>query len=256
MSTHNDIRTRVIAIVKDGSGKLLLLPDHDITDPVTHAVITAGRLNSQGALTNPDDYDRKITAALNRYSKFRPDINAIDITGNGTHDYDLPSGWSHEFSMIASLEYPMGNMPETILDLEDFGIYQTPTGQKMRIRTAAPRATEKFRLTYTVLRSATTVPDIDVDAFCNLAASMCLEDLANAFAQTSDPTIDADSVNYRTKSAEFAARAKRLFQLYKDHIGIKEDDTTPPATAVADFDNKYPGGSARLTHPKWARERR
>ena len=68
--------------------------------------------------------------------------------------------------------------------------------------------------------------------------------------------IDADAVNYRTKSAEFAARAKRLLQLYKDHMGLKEDDTATPAAAVADHDEKYPGGFERLTHPRWTRRLR
>jgi hypothetical protein len=63
-------------------------------------------------------------------------------------------------------------------------------------------------------------------------------------------------VNYRTKSAEFSARAKRCLAIYKEHLGLKEDDVSQAAIGIADYDMKYPGGSERLTHPRWARERR
>ncbi len=228
MSTLEDLRTKVIAIVKDTSGKLV----------------------------NPTDYDAKITAALNRYSKLRPDKLVEDVAGSGTSDLDLPEGWVDEFSTIKSIEYPVGDNPESILDADEYALYRSPDGEKIRLRSDSPAATEVVRIAYTVPRSATTVPAVDVEAVCSLAAALCLEDLANAAVQTADPTMSADVVNYRTKSGEFASRAKRLMQLYKDHLGLKEDDTTPPASAVADFDEKYPGGLERLTHPRWARERR
>jgi hypothetical protein len=85
---------------------------------------------------------------------------------------------------------------------------------------------------------------------------LCLEDLANAFAQTGDSIINADSVNYRAKSGEFSARAKRCMSFYNKHIGIKNDDTTTAASSVMNMEMNYPGGSDRLTHPKWARRRR
>lgn len=224
MSELQSIIERVIGIVRDDSGKL--------------------------------DYDRNINAAISIYSKHRPQLKVVDIAGNGTNDYDLPTGWSDEFSVIRSIEYPVGNIPATILDPDDYEIYQTPVAKKIRLKTVAPSASESFRVRFTVPRTDTTIPDSDIDALCNLASALCLEELANAYAQISDSTIAADSVNYRSKSQEFAQRAKRLMQLYKEHIGIKEDDITPPAVAVIDLDLGYPGGRERLTHPRWQRERR
>ena len=49
-------------------------------------------------------------------------------------------------------------------------------------------------------------------------------------------------MNYRSKSYEAAQRAKAMMKLYKEHMGIKEDDITPAASAVKDMDMKYPGG--------------
>ena len=96
-----------------------------------------------------------------------------------------------------------------------------------------------------------TIPESDQDAVGNLAASLCSHALASYYAQTSDSTIGADSVNYRTKSQDYTSRAKEQKKIYLDHIGLKEGDVAP-ASVVKDLDIDYPGGSDRLTHPrKW-----
>ncbi len=242
MSTLAEIRTKVLAVVKDDSGKLELLAD-------------ATRL-SAGVVVNPDDYDRAIAESIGRYSRHRPAEAVEDIPGNGTHDVDLPGGWIDEFSTVRSVEYPVGHVPASLVENDACGIYQTPAGSRLRLVAVTPGASEAVRLTYTVMRTDSTVPAGDVDAVCNLAASLCLEWLANIFTQTGDSTIAADAVNYRSKGTEFASRARRLMQLYKEHMGLKDDDTTRPAAAIADSAQKYPGGSERLTHPEWARRRR
>jgi hypothetical protein len=63
--------------------------------------------------------------------------------------------------------------------------------------------------------------------------------------QTSDPTIQADVVNYRTKSGEAAARAKRLRQLYHEHIGINAEGGVAAAGVVTAPARPARG---RLTH--------
>jgi hypothetical protein len=97
-----------------------------------------------------------------------------------------------------------------------------------------------------------TIPAIDEDAVANLAASLCSGALASAYAQTSDSTITADSVDHRSKSQEFTSRAKMQKQNYLDHLGLKEGNVAP-ASAVGDMDVKYPWGEERLTHPRKGR---
>ena len=225
MSTLADILTQVIAIVKDDSGKL----------------------------TNPDDYKTGISAALMEYSKIKPLEVIDDIYANGTSQVTLPVGWTPEFSVVKSIEYPIGDFPQTLLDNEDYYVTDRSGIVTLSFTLAA---TERVRVTYTMLRTADDVPDIDLYSFHLLAAAHCLEILANIFLQSGDSTIAADVVNYRSKSGEATARAKQLRKLHKEHMGIKEDDTTPAASAVTDLDMKYPGGSERLTHPRWARKKR
>lgn len=207
-------------------------------------------------LTKPDDYDRIISAALKRYSKHKPASKVLDVAGNGTQEYGLPAGWINEYSTVTAIEYPIGNIPKSLLEKDEYEIYQTPAGDKLRLLVYAPAATESFRATFTILRTATSIPEGDIDAFTWLAAALCCEEMANAYAQSSDSTIAADSVDYKDKSYKFAQRAKRLMQLYKEHLGLKEDDAVPAAVAIGDLDLGYPGGGDRLTHPRRARERR
>ena len=97
-------------------------------------------------------------------------------------------------------------------------------------------------MTFTILRTDATIPDVDVDALSWLAASLCCEELARAYTPSTDSTINADSVDYKSKAAEFSARGKTLLKWYKEHLGIKDDDVTPPASAVTTLDMNYPGG--------------
>lgn len=216
-----------------------------------------GAVKDEGTkLQDPSDYDRNIDFAMGEYSKHRPDEKTEDITGNATNDYDLPSSWIDEFSAIKAIEYPIGDVPATMLDNDIYGIYKEPTAYKIRLKSYSPSASDSFRITYTILRTAATIPDGDLSAFVSLAAALCLEELANAYAQTSDSLMSADSVNYRTKSQEFASRAKRFKTLYAEHMGLKDGDLTLPASAVTDMDLGYPGGGGRLTHPRGPREKR
>jgi len=228
MSSLTDIRTKVIAIVRDDAGKLI----------------------------NPDDYDRNINTAIYRYSRHRPDLQVVDIAGDGGHDYALPAGWVDEFSIIRQIEYPVGNVPPTLLDDDDYTIYQDTSGKKIRLLSVAPSASETFRVTFTIPRTDTTIPDTDVDAVCYLASAFCLEELANLYANESDSTISADVVNHRDKAQRYASRAKALKRLYHEHLGIKEDDTITPVAKAIDLELGYPGGADRLTHPRRLRERR
>ena len=226
--TQAKIRQRVIAEVKDESEKLC----------------------------DPEDYDNAIESALKEFSRQVPDVAVEDVVGSGTNDQDLPTGWVNEFSYIKQIEFPIGNIPATYLDPDNYLIYSEPSGDKIRLLESQPAVTESIRVSYTSLRIPTTVPDGDIEAFIILASAFCMDKLANAWLQMNDSTIAADSVDRNSKSRDAAARAKNLRVVYKTHLGLKDDDTTKAASAVADFDYGYPGGGSRLTHRRSGRESR
>lgn len=193
-----------------------------------------------------NDYSQGVTEAIKRYSRIRPLMQVADIPGNAGHDYDLPEGFLPDFSTFESIEYPVGQVPEIYLDPRDFKLYLTPLGTKLRILALAPGTTEVMRANYTVPHLEDTLPDQDLDAVANLAAANCLRRLAAAYGQTSDPTIQADTVNYRSKTDEFRRLAEAYEQQYNDHLGIGKDAPVAAATSIAAEQDNGPVGLVHL----------
>jgi hypothetical protein len=203
--------------------------------------------------------DGFIQEAVKIYSKHRPREVVKDITGAGAYDCSIGTNlvsWIDDFSIIKSIEYPADQRDPQYVDEDDFLIYRKETDLFIRFLADTPQATQKIRVTYTALHvlsgALNTIPLGDQDALCNLAASLCSQALASYYAQTSDPTIGADSVNYRTKSQEYNSRAKEQKKLYMDHLGLKDGDVAPASLRKA-VDVTYPGGADRLTHPRKSR---
>jgi len=201
--------------------------------------------DDSGRLTDADDYLPAIDAALERYGKHLTRPLVKDVAGAGTHDVALPAEWIEEFSRVLQVEYPVDEVPAILIEAGRWQIYQAPAGPVLRLLDETPEADEMVRVTITVPRTEATVAQGDLDAVASLAASYCCETLANLFAQTADPTIAADAVNYRSKSGEFSRRAKRLSELYHQHLGIDPEGPAPAAAVVACPPDPT---RARLTH--------
>lgn len=196
-------------------------------------LIRAKVKDDSGKLSDPADLFSAAAEALNRYSKARPLEVVADLPGTDSHDCALPAGWQDGFSTFVQVEYPIDSVPAEIIDRRFYQLYAAPAGKKLRIWNTNPTADEFVRLTYTTLHTEATVPSVDVEAVANLAASICLRQLAAAFGQTSDSTINADVVNYRSKSDEFRRLADSFESLYKAHLGITGNDTVAAASLTA-----------------------
>ncbi|WP_028318958.1 hypothetical protein [Desulfobulbus elongatus] len=208
-------------------------------------LIKARVKDDSGRLTDQADYLPAVDAALEQYGQDRPRRMVADLAGSGTADIDLPVDWEPELSRMVAVEWPVGLVPAAMLAPCEWEIYQAPGGEVLRLRTASvPGVDDPVRITYTLPRTEQQIARGDIDAVANLGASMCCETLASLFAQTSDPLIGADVVNYRTKSAEFAARAKRFRQLYHDHFNLGDDGGPAAAMVTA----QPPPWRGRLTH--------
>ncbi len=207
-----------------------------------------------GILSNTE-IDDFILEALSYYSKDAPYIKVADIAGDGGYQYDLPNDWQEGFSYIVKVEYPASKQIPLILEPGDYSIYKSPSGLKLHFYTLVPLATETIRTTYTTLYTESiidSVPAQDQDAFCLLSAALCCGAIARRYAQTSDSTIDADSVNYRSKSDEYARRGKELAQRYSNFMG-KKDGQVAAAGGTKDWDTAYSWGGDFLTHPSRGR---
>lgn len=203
--------------------------------------------DDSGRLTAIDDYGPAIAAALASYSKHRPREVVFDLVGNGGSDLALPAGWVAEFSRILAVEYPVGENPPHLLATDEWSLYRSPQGYQLRLRWDNPAAGESVRLTYTAPRTETELPAGDLDAVASLAAAICLRTLAALYGQTSDPTIQADVVNYRSKTDEFRRLAEAMEERYNLHLGIDPKGGAPAASAVASA-TRPARGRGRLTH--------
>lgn len=210
------------------------------------------------------DKDAAIVEAIQKkYSKDVPLEVVTDVVSDGTRDLPLPvvnAGPVFEdgFSDVKSIEYPIGQDPEAYLDVNDFKLYRSPTGLKIRTRGTVVTNADNARLTWTArhLADASTVYAGDFDAVCCLAASIAFEQLAAKYTQSGDSTVSADVVNYRTKNQEYLALAKSMFKRYADHVDLNTTDNgsggspQKAALAIGDMDNTMATGIDRIIHGK------
>lgn len=198
------------------------------------------------------DRDNAIARAVERYSRDKPRDKVEDIDGLGTQLLAVPAGWVDNFSTLKLLEYPLGNVPPTLIGQDDISIYRTPSGVQIQLRVSVAAGTDNVRATYTVKHQLDgandTIPADHREPVACLAASSLCEQLAALYSGQTDTTIQADTVDYKNKSAMFAARARALRKRYTDELGIGEARNVAAGVvvALADRDSR---GQARLTHP-------
>lgn len=211
----------------------------------------AGRITSLQRQTAIQD-------ALKQYAAVRPVEVVTDYPGDGTtFDLALPAGWVTDFSIVRRIEYPAGRREPVFLEREDWGFYRTPSALKLRLYTVTPATGQTLRLTWTkphvVDYVGSTVPLTDEDAVADLAASIGLRTLAAVFAGTVDPTIAADSVDYRSKSKEYSDLAREYEKRYRVKLGLDQTSEAKPAGGFVDVDQGGPFGMDKLTHPNRTR---
>lgn len=212
----------------------------------------------------PDDKDRFLSQAVSIYSKDRPREVAHEITGDGTsYDFAMPSAWIDGFSnIIGQIEYPADDYqnPAYIEDDEWTFFRKLVSGtttKYIRFTTFIPASGKKARFIFTVphtLNDTTnSITDNDIDAVTVLTAALCFLALAAKFAQTTDPSIDADVIDYQRKSDLYTGLAKEKLAAYNSLMGLGAEAKGAAAAsagiAVKDLDIQFPWGEDNLTHP-------
>lgn len=206
-------------------------------------------------------------AILERYSQDAPLEIVSDVEGNGTDLLDLPVApgtgeqpvFEPNFSVIESIEYPIGQQPPQFVLDSDLRVYRTPTGYQILINFDAPPVGQSLRVMWTArhLANGSTVPDKDFYAVVDFAASLAAEKLASFYVGTGDSTLQADVVQYRSKSAEMLKVAAALRKRYFNHMGIEEGagagDEQKPAIAMGNQFLEQNSGVDRLVHDKYSR---
>lgn len=196
--------------------------------------------------------DAAIALAVERYSQDRPQDRVEDLVGVGTTLLALPAGWQAGFSSLKSLEHPVGRTPPAYIDQEAWSLYATPTGQQIMVLHAIA-AGAAVRATYTVKHVldalSDTIPLSHREAAAAWASALLCDQLAALYSGDTDSTIQADSVDHRSKAGEFASRARGLRKRYLDELGI-DPKRNAAAGTVVNLDRTDSVGRDRLTHPR------
>lgn len=208
-------------------------------------------LKADTARLSQTDLDEFLKRASEIFGNDRPRAVMADITATGVFDYPLPSDWDNDESVALRVEFPAGEQDPKIIPIDEWMVYRSATGAyKLRFLETSPN-NGIIRLIYTiphVLNPTTnTLPDSAFMAAIYKAAQLACESLAAQYARTSDPTISADVVNYRTKSQEFSDRAKDFRNRYEAEIA-----RNAAMGDIGEWDLTLAGGAPQLFHrPKW-----
>lgn len=216
------------------------------------------------------DFGVAIERALEKYSHDRPREIVATASGDGSAiDFALPTGWVEGFSELKRVEYPFPpatgqRVPNVVFDADDASepaevriVQATASAKKIRFMTLTPETgTDNILLEFTGLHTvhasdsaSTTVRGSDERALALLVASYACEMIASKYAETKDATFSVDSVDFRSKSAEYAARARQLRKDYTSHVGGDPDAPGGVSSANIDWDVALQNGRDRLLRP-------
>lgn len=219
--------------------------------------------NKNLRLSDEHDLPAHIAAAVRQYSKDRPLEAVADLDGVGTSDVVLPATFIDGFSQVLSVEYPIGDLPATLIDENERELYRTPTTLVLRFLVDTPAsASANIRLTYTGYHSqgvdeangtASTIPDADFDAVCALAASYAATQIVQSYTDAVEPGSDAAFVQGDDRAEGYRRAAKELRAIYTDMIGLgrpDEDKASKHGQSFIDLDSRGPAYGDTITHPR------
>jgi hypothetical protein len=217
----------------------------------------AGLLRDDAPFLTANELDEHISRAVRQVNHDFPFRLVKDITGDNTRDYAMPTEFQKGFSDIESVEVPAGEIPPVFRDRgDDWFIYEDPTQSpvlRLKFKETTPTATETIRVILTTphtLTSATSTVE-DERTFLGIiykAAVFAFRGLAARFAQTTNPTIDANTVDFAGRSQNFLFLSERWEQNYRGIIGRAEQ--TKPAQAFEEVDVVFMSGEDFLFHPR------
>jgi hypothetical protein len=197
------------------------------------------------------DRDTAIASAVERYSQDRPVEKAADLVGVSGQLIALPAAWEAEFSALKSLEYPVGDVPPSLLESDAWALYRDVDVLRIMLAASLPAASTVravFTVRHTLTTLVDTIPTGRREVVAKFAAASLCDQLAALYANDTDSTIGAGMVQGQTKSQAYAARARDYRKQYQDALGVT-DRTAQPASAVGSLRPKDGHGQPRLFHP-------
>lgn len=190
----------------------------------------------------PISRDRALDAAVQRFSTDKPRDVVEDVTVLATGYFlPMPSQWVSGYSILIVIEADIGASHIRTIAASACAIYTQPGGpDRIRLPDNSPQqAGAVLRVRYSaphqVNAVADTVPHAARHALASYAAGILCAELAAHYAGDSDSTIQADSVDHRSKSQTWNTLANRLKGEYFKFLGIESTPVLMPASAQVSF---------------------
>lgn len=188
-------------------------------------LVTQARLLIQASSTDGIETATVLTqvqAVAAWISRFAPRKvrSTLSGTSGGSSDWRIAvptsPAWVVGFSTLLRVEYPL-QQSRCFLAPSAYTLYPSPDAATHISFVSQPSAgTDNIGVDYTVPHtisaSTTTIPANLQEVTETLLAHLACRIQANKTGYTTDPSIAADSVNYRSKGAEWAAIAKNLLE--------------------------------------------
>jgi hypothetical protein len=190
---------------------------------------------------------------VSRYSADAPRVRVEDVTSvAGGQRLPVPSGWIDGWSEVRALEYPIGQIPSSLIGLDAVSVYDTPDGPEL-VLLISLLPSDQVRVSYTEFHAlttlASTLPTRHERAVACLAASDLCGQLSAHYATEGAPTLAADTADHIGKTERYRSRARDLAAEYSNVVGAARSDRQKPAMASAVIESRDSLGRRTLFHP-------
>lgn len=212
--------------------------------------------DSRPVLTDAE-LDGFLADAIRQYDRDVPRWTVVLVNNVDPQQirYPMPAGWINHTSQLHPLhaiENPIDKAPPDYMTADDHFVVQQVGMDAFELVFVAGPPIGNFRVTFSIPHVVDGVTDTvrtgHFDAVAYLAASYACRAMAGYYADTQDPTIDADVVDYRGKSREWTSLANELETLY--HHRIQGDpDRVSAASVTQHMRKKLTWGAERIWHP-------
>jgi hypothetical protein len=186
-----------------------------------------------------------VLGAVRKFSSDLPRITFADYVGDGVvFDLLLPVTWVHGFSRVQGVEYPQGQRPASILDLQEVSYYPADSAPtKIRLRDTTPATGKTARVYFSLPWPEPNsdpvtdkISDLDFIPVCHLAAAYAALELAGGAAGNTRSSLPgADLVGEASEQARWLEEHDRHLKIYSTHVG-GADGGGAPASGIIDWD--------------------
>ncbi len=218
------------------------------------------KLRDDAKFVPPPDLELAIDEAVDVVSDDLPREEVLDIAGDGSSDYPVPSDFLRGDSDIKAVEYPAGQRnPRFTPRYDDWFIYEDPTKapdeMRLRFNESTPGLTEVIRVTFTttwtLTESETNLSRRSFRGIQYKALVILMRSLAAKFSESAGPSIAADSVDYQGAAQNFLFLSERWESDYKKQVGLSRP--VKAAGVKLESDIKFKHGEDFIWHPSRSR---